>query len=64
MSYDKLNDDSLMPNGQFEGEKMEDVPDAHLIWIYENDRCKPNVRQYILENLDAIRKNAKENPHY
>jgi uncharacterized protein (DUF3820 family) len=30
----KLEDDSLMPFGKHEGDKMEDIPASYLLWLH------------------------------
>ena len=55
-----LTDSDLMPSGKHMGEKMEDVPAKYLMYIYDNNMCKPEVSLYIKENLDVILKQAKE----
>ena len=55
-----LTDDSLMPSGKHKGTRMEDVPATHLMYIYDNDLCKPEVKVYIEENMDVILKQAKQ----
>ena len=59
-----LTDDSvLMFGNKHYGEKLEDVPDEYLWWMYNN--IKPNtsykraLMDYILANLDAIKKNLE-----
>lgn len=51
-----LKDDDLMPEGKYKGTKMVDVPANHLIYKYDNDMCGKQVRQYIEENLEVLRK--------
>ena len=52
----KLTDGSLMPFGKYKGDKMVNVPASYLLWLYENNKCSGVVREYIIENLDALRK--------
>lgn len=56
-----ISDDFIMPFGKYEGMKIADVPDEYLLWLYDNQRCYREVKQYIIENLDAIRANVKQN---
>lgn len=53
---DKLNDESLMPWGKYKGDKMENVPAEYLLWLYENDKCSGNVKEYIIDNLNVLEK--------
>lgn len=52
----KLNDESTMPYGVHKGEKMINVPASYLIWLFDNDKCSGDVREYIMENIDVLRK--------
>ena len=56
----ELTDESLMPNGQHKGKEMINVPADYLIWLYDNDRCNPQVRTYIEGNGDVLRQEKKE----
>lgn len=55
-----LTDNDLMPSGKYQGTRMEDVPAKYLMYIYDNNMCKPEVALYVKENLDVILKQAKE----
>ena len=51
----KLTDESLMPWGKHKGEKMANVPAKYLLWFHNNKNLQNgNVKNYILENLDAL----------
>ena len=50
-----MTDESLMPWGAHKGKQMADVPPAYLLWLYENQKCSGEVKQYIRENLDVIK---------
>lgn len=54
-----LTDESLMPWGQYEGEKMANVPAKYLLWLYENDKCDKAVKDYIEDNLDVLKEELK-----
>lgn len=51
----KMTDNSLMPYGKHKGQKMANVPPDYLIWLFENNKCTPEVAKYIAENLDVIK---------
>jgi len=57
-----LEDESLMPTGQHKGKRMDEVPDSDLYWMYVNNKCSKDVREYIVDNLDAIKLNMKNKP--
>ena len=52
---EKLKDNSLMPYGKHKGQKMANVPPDYLIWLFENNKCTPEVAKYIAENLDVLK---------
>ena len=49
-----------MPFGKYKGAKLENMPDGYLLWLYENNKCFGLLKNYIAENLDSIRQNAKQ----
>ena len=55
-----LSDESKMPYGTYKGTKMANVPAHVLIWQYENNKCSPDVREYVKENLDVLKKEIKK----
>ena len=56
----KLTDESPMPFGKYKGDKMANVPASYLMWLYDNNKCNAEVREYIKENLDVLRKEIKD----
>ena len=61
-----LTDEDIMPSGKYgptgaEGPlKMIDVPAKYLLYIYENNMCNNRVKEYIIDNLDVIKQQAKD----
>lgn len=55
-----LSDESLMPFGQYKGKEMANVPASYLIWIYDNNKCTPEVANYIEDNMDALKLEIKQ----
>lgn len=53
-----LTDESLMPWGKYKGNKMINVPASYLLWLYENNKCSGSVKDYIIENLDFMKRGA------
>jgi uncharacterized protein (DUF3820 family) len=49
-----LNDNSPMPFGKYKGQKMENVPASYLLWLYDENKCNREVRDYIADNLDVL----------
>lgn len=56
----ELTDNSLMPCGKFKNHRMEDVPASYLLWIYDNNKCSVDVREYIEDNIDVLYKEINE----
>lgn len=54
-----MNDNSVMPFGKYKGEKMANVPADYLLWLYENNKCYGEIKQYIKDNLEVIRTEIK-----
>jgi uncharacterized protein (DUF3820 family) len=54
-----MNDNSIMPWGKYQGEKMVNVPASYLIWLHENNKCSGEVKTYIIENLDVLKQQQK-----
>lgn len=57
----KLTDNSPMPFGKHKGTQMANVPASYLIWLYDNDKCSVEVREYIEDNLDVLKQEVKNN---
>ncbi len=51
----KLTDKSLMPYGKYKGVEMANVPADYLLWLYDNEKCSNDVKDYIVENLEILR---------
>lgn len=59
----ELTDQSLMPFGKHQGEKLANVPARYLIYIRENFKLHDNLKKYIDDNrkvLDAEVKRANQ----
>lgn len=54
-----MTDVSLMPFGKFKGEKMANVPAEYLIWLFKNDKCYGELKNYIKDNLDVLNEELK-----
>ena len=50
-----MNDESLMPFGKYKGEKMANVPPDYLIWLYDNNKCYGQLKDYIFDNMDVLK---------
>lgn len=47
-----------MPIGKHRGKPMIEVPAAYLLWLLNAGCDHQQVREYILDNLDALNKEA------
>jgi hypothetical protein len=36
------------------------VPAEYLIWLYDNDKCFGDVKDYIIENMDVLKSEIKK----
>lgn len=45
--------------GEIPGKPVGDDPDDYLLWLWDNNKCSGPVKQYIQDNLDAIKANIK-----
>jgi hypothetical protein len=52
----KYTDQTKIPFGKHEGEKLANIPAEYLIWLFENNRTNPPLTVYVRENLDNLRK--------
>ncbi|GAA4338725.1 hypothetical protein GCM10023149_48890 [Mucilaginibacter gynuensis] len=59
MEPDVFTDKSLMPFGQYKGQRLIDVPASYLIWLYRNERAG-KLKTYIQDNFDALLKETNK----
>lgn len=59
----KLTDTDPMPIGKFKGEKMENVPYWHLLWLDRKPFCNRDVQKYIDENRDVLELEKKRDKY-
>jgi len=60
---DQLTDDSQMPFGKFQGQKMINVPGAYLLWIRDNMKRSSGTKHvfdYIDDNLEILKKECSQ----
>ena len=55
----ELTDNSPMPFGKYKGTAMENVPADYLIWLHDNGKCNTEVKMYIVDNMDVLKKEIK-----
>ena len=56
----KIEDDTVMDWGMYRGRQMADVPADYLIHIYNNFQLKANLKTYIKDNMDALKKEMEK----
>ena len=54
-----MEDDDIISFGAHKGKRLIDVPASYLLWLYDNDKCFGELRDYIIENLKVLRKEVK-----
>lgn len=60
MANEEITDRTPIPFGKYaaKGTLMANIPAKYLLWLY-NDGCShAGVRQYILNNLEGLKKEA------
>lgn len=55
-----MDDNSIMPFGKYEGEKLANIPASYLIWVSEQGWCKGELKAYIDDNMDSLIQEAKK----
>lgn len=55
----QFSDATLMPFGMHRGKAMVNIPAKYLLYLYDKGCSHAGVKQYILNNLDALRKEAE-----
>ena len=56
-----ITDQSKMPWGKYQGEKMANVPADYLLWLLRENKCSGDVKNYILENKWNLEEEIKNN---
>lgn len=59
-----LHDNSLMPFGKHKGKALVNIPAHYFIWLYNDGCTHPGVKKYIIDNLDALQKEANKTKPY
>jgi len=55
-----MDDNSLMPWGKYKGTSLVNVPASYLVWLFENDKCYGELKDYIEDNWDVLKKEMNE----
>ena len=48
-----------MPFWKYKGGKMANVPASYLMWLYNENKCNKEVRDYIEDNLEVLKEEIK-----
>lgn len=59
-----MTDSSLMPFGRYKGQKLANVPPDYLIWLYDNNKCNGELKQYIFDNLEVLQAEINANNNH
>lgn len=54
------NDNTPMPFGKYAGTALANVPASYLMYLFNNNLRPGPLRQYIIDNIDAIKKEIDE----
>jgi uncharacterized protein (DUF3820 family) len=50
-----MTDNSIMPFGKHQGEKLANVPAKYLLWLYKENKCYGELKKYIEENMEVLK---------
>lgn len=57
----EMTDNTPMSFGKYMGKAMANVPAKYLLWLFNDGCTHAGVRKYIIDNLDAIKKESNYN---
>lgn len=55
-----LTDRDRMPWGKHKGTQMINVPANYLLWLYENNKCSGEVKEYIENMMEVLKIEKKQ----
>lgn len=47
--------DYILPTGKYWGQKIGHVPASWLLWCYENNKCSPEVKNYVEKHIEELK---------
>lgn len=56
----KYTDNTVINFGKYEGFKLANIPASYLIFLYESKKADSDLREYIVDNLDALQFEMKQ----
>jgi hypothetical protein len=60
-----MDDNSIMPFGKFQGQKMANVPATWLLWADKNIvTLRTDIKMYIEENRQVLEMQAKSTKYF
>jgi uncharacterized protein (DUF3820 family) len=51
-----MDDETILTFGKYKGIKLANIPATYLLWLYENNKCFGELKDYIIDNLDVLQK--------
>lgn len=57
----KVTDDYIILFGIHKGKKMANIPANYLLWLYNNNKCYGDIKQYIKNNEKLLKLEVHEN---
>lgn len=55
-----MKDTDLMPFGKHQGKALVNVPADYLLWLYQEGKVNKDLKKYIEDNLDVLKKEVKK----
>jgi uncharacterized protein (DUF3820 family) len=50
-----MDDNSKMPFGKYQNEKLANVPASYLLWLHKERKCYGELKKYIEDNMDVLK---------
>lgn len=55
----KLTDKDKITFGIHSGKALANVPASYLLWLWDGQKCFGDLKEYIQDNLEVLRSEAK-----
>jgi uncharacterized protein (DUF3820 family) len=55
-----MDDNSIMPFGKYKGIELANVPAKYLLWLYYEGNLSGQLKKYITDNLDVLKKEVEQ----
>lgn len=53
-----MNDSDKIQFGVYKGTALANVPADYLLWLFDNQKCYGQLKEYIIENKEVLVKEA------